>query len=149
MTVIAYDGLHVAADRQATTGHTTHATVTKIEKFHKPAENVEILGTTGDLTHGRMLATWYKCGADEKEFPAPVKGCEGYLYVFRLGKPTLFYGDYWAPAQMEERPAAYGSGAEAALGAMLAGADAEKAVRITSLINADCGNGVTVLDFNA
>lgn len=138
MTVIAWDGKTLAADRLALTGY-TRGTTTKIRRAGR-----ELLAVTGDLSVGMEMLRWYEDGAVPGEFPAsnrnPNEG--GSLIVIRADGEVLKYESGPIPFPLLGLPLAFGSGGESAMVAMACGLDAVKAVEVVSRFNYTCGNGV-------
>lgn len=142
MTVIAWDGKTLAADKLACNGNTRN-TVTKIHRHGN-----QLLGVTGDLSVGMEMLDWYREGADPARFPEsnrdPTKGCslirvcaDGSVWKYESG-PHAF--------RLEGEFMAFGCGDEAALVAMACGKSAAEAVLLVSRFNAGCGNGLDTLE---
>src|SRR4051812_31749209 len=64
MSIIAWDGETLAADRQATMAEMRRP-VRKIWRL----KNGELVGITGNEGGGRELAKWYEDGADPAKYP--------------------------------------------------------------------------------
>lgn len=141
MTVIAWDGKTLAADRQVTSGYTKNKRTTKIRKF----ENV-ICGVTGESKYADALFKWVEGGRIKERFPSFSDDNQVMLVVIDDKELT----EYWASTFETKYPrneiAAWGTGKELALGAMAAGADAKKAVEIASEYNLYCGGGIDVVE---
>lgn len=146
MTVIAWDGRTLAADRQACYGQQILPT-TKIFCCEHRGEKV-LLGVTGDLSVGLEMVAWYKAGVIAKDYPDsnrdPDKGAS--LHV------VLSDGSFWRfesspePWKVEGAFCAFGSGAEGALVALACGKSAKEAVELVSRFNSTCGCGVDTLE---
>lgn len=145
MTVIAWDGETLAADKRAGTG--APRTVTKIRR----ASNGNLLGASG-TAHGDMeLMAWYEAGADPAAFPPSQRIAEtnSQLLVIERGtKRVLHYLGTPYPAVFEDSFFAMGSGRDFALAAMMLSRDAAAAVWLACELCAECGNGVDTLDFS-
>ena len=140
MTVLAWDGKTLAADRLACAGH-MKATVTKILRFEK-----ELLGICGNLATGKELKMWYLSGAETDNFPAAALEDGGTeLVVIKENGRVWVYAASAVPFEIEDEVCAFGAGGEAAWAAMLCGATAEQAVTVTSQVNITCGNGMDIL----
>lgn len=149
MSVIAFDGKRLSADRQAT----YNGTKLTIDKIFQPEPHI-ILGFVGEHAQGTKMIEWFMSGADPTTFPEP-KSDEGAASLIVLtkhkegethpaGDPVcLFYASSSVALQVIEPVMAWGSGGQFAHGAMLAGATASKAVEIASTVAEGCGNGVT------
>jgi ATP-dependent protease HslVU (ClpYQ) peptidase subunit len=139
MTVIAYDGKTLAADKLATNGGTC-LTTAKIRRV--PAG---LIGCSGDVHACRALAAWAEQGFVVKDFPADAKeGCK-MLLIKPDGTKWLYCGGAY-PAQLENPFLAIGSGADYAMAAMHLGHDARTAVQVACDLDAYCGAGITTLE---
>lgn len=138
MTVIAWDGKTLAADKRCTFGWQI-AAVSKLERH-----DGHLLCASGCTSMGQEVIAWFKAGAVAADWPAqnrdPDKGAS--LVVVRPDGTLWRYENGPHPYRVESVPVAFASGGEAAMGAMLAGADAVRAVEIASMVHAGCGNGV-------
>lgn len=141
MTVIAYDGLALAADKQATSGD-TRSTVTKIFRH-----DGHLLGVTGNLSIGMEMVEWFRAGAVAKDYPASNrdehKGSS--LVVVRPDGAVLKYESSPVPFEVEGGFCAFGCGDQSALVAMSLGCTAREAVEVVSRFSTGCGGGVDVL----
>jgi hypothetical protein len=143
MTVIAFDGKTVAADRQATVGNRIDH-VTKIRRFGS-----KVLGYNGDADAGVAMVAWYMAGANPEHFPnkgGKANDNTAWLTVFEHGRHVQEYQLQPVPIIIESLPYATGSGCMVARGAMAAGVDARRAVEIASEVCTDCGGGVDALE---
>lgn len=139
MTVIAWDGKTLAADKRATDGGGIHRTVTKIQRH-----GYELLGFTGDWDDCVELAEWYKRGANAADFPQRAREGRASLMVFAAGQ-VLRYGVGPFPMRIEVKQCAFGSGRDYAEAAMHLGHDAKAAVAVACHFQTDCGNGIDTL----
>jgi 20S proteasome alpha/beta subunit len=142
MTVIAWDGKSLAADRQADDGG-IKANVTKIVRLPSGI----ILATSGTYWHMQYFIQWVSSGCIEEKWPDFQKDEKGFseLIVAEKGRVKLF--DQGAlPYFLEDPFFAWGSGAKFAMGAMAMGATAKEAVEITNRFSTSCGIGVDVFD---
>lgn len=135
MTVIAFDGKILAADRQATLGD-RRVTVSKIFKIRKA-----IVACSGALPYCLSLVDWYRGGADQKEFPE-YKGEDEWGCLVVYDKGIKYYESRPFPIILQDPFAAWGSGGSYAMGAMAMGADARRAVEVAIRFDTGCGNGV-------
>jgi hypothetical protein len=141
MTVIAWDGKTLAADKCATSGGGIARPVTKI---CRGAEG-ELVAMTGDWDVATEMRAWYLAGAVPEEFPAAARDGKATLIVFTRARINTFgIGPY--PMPIESEKCAFGSGRDYAEAAMFLGHDAEKGVRVASHFQTDCGNGIDTLD---
>ena len=143
MTVVAWDGKTLAADRLVCAGN-MRATTTKVVRHGE-----ELIGFCGSLPIAAELRNWYLAGADPDMFPSNADGDESseLIVVKRDGQLHVYAGSYM-PFEIEDDVCAFGAGGEAAMGALLFGATAEEAVAIASKVNITCGNGIDVLHLN-
>lgn len=145
MTVIAWDGRSVAADRLGVVsggGRSFHSH-SKLEK-----RDDKVYATTGMMAPMRdAWIAWHESGCD----PASVPPCGalaedlGNFIVFHEGKCFIFSAMVPYPCE-EAAPFAWGSGGDYALGAMLAGADAKVAAEIAIACDTRCGGPVDVIE---
>jgi hypothetical protein len=139
MSVVVWRGDMLAADQQVSNSGVKQRTC-KIEEF-----NGEALATTGDYSNGKILIEWYKSGALPHDFPK----FDSNTYADRLIvlTPTglrVYEGPHPITSYLDGY-AAFGSGMEAALGALYVGADAVQAVRAALHHSEGCGYGVNVI----
>lgn len=143
MTVIAWDGKTLAADKMSADEWTVR-TVTKIRRVRG---GMALCGSVGDADRGRALIHWFDKGG---EFPATLARADALvatlLVVHRDGTVEMYQREPH-PIVLDSRPVALGSGADAAMAAMLCGRDAATAVRIASTVCRGVGCGVDTLSF--
>lgn len=143
MTVIAWDGRSMAADKRAVCAG-VHCTTTKLR--HLPSG--EVLGWTGDQDAGEILAKWYADGADEAKFPDFQKDKDDWCrLIVADASGARFYERRPVSVRVEDRFYAWGSGRDFALAAMQCGKTAREAVEIAGLFDTGCGNGVDEVVF--
>lgn len=142
MTVIAWDGKTLAADRRACLGSLIRVT----RKIHP--HRGQLLAFSGDADLGEAKLRWYVNGADPTKYP---KG-EDSEHFSRLlvVQPTTLNLEVFErtayPLRFPPQMFAMGSGRDFALMAMHLGKTAAEAVELTSLFDSGCGNGVDVLE---
>jgi len=137
MTVIAWDGAILAADKQITYGDTIK-TCTKIFKVGDDA--VAFCGT--NATAMRLL-DWYRSGSDKKKWPESLQMGDYYCEMIVANKDGVkVYQQQPYPTFVEGHFTAWGAGREVAIGAMAMGADAVRAVEIASYHCEGCGRGI-------
>lgn len=138
MTVIAWDGKTICADKQATCGN-TKSTTTKLRRI----ATGEVLAWTGDQDSGEMLAKWYADGADPKWWPDFQKDKDDWCRLVVADANGVRYFERRPIATaVEDRFRAFGSGADLALAAMHCGRTAREAVEVACIYDAGCGQGV-------
>lgn len=142
MTVIAWDGNTLAADRKATSGDYQFA-VTKIKRLRSG----ELIATCDNTASGLVMIKWYENGADKDKFPESQKGDDWSLtLIVGTDRSLRIYEKFPEPIIIEEPFTAIGSGREYALAAMAMGADAKTAVEIACRFSPGCGLGVDILN---
>lgn len=142
MTVIAWDGETLAADRLATGGGGIGRAVTKIQKHGDV-----LLGVTGNWDIAAEMREWFKAGALPAEFPAKARDGDATLIVIRRGSiETYCAGPYPMPIEVEK--AAWGTGRDYAEAAMYLGGNAKMGVEVASHFQTDCGNGIDTLSLD-
>lgn len=141
MTVIAWDGRTLAADKQGTQ-HNLKMTVTKIHKI-----NGCLLFSSGELSRVTALYHWFEQGALESNYPDFQNVRETYepLTVIKPDGRIWRYEMSAHPFEIEEVQYACGSGRDFALAAMKVGKNAVQAVEIACEFDPNCGMGMDVL----
>jgi hypothetical protein len=143
MTVLAWDGKTLAADKLMCSGETAMLT-TKIERWEK-----WLLGTAGNASVGREMLDWFKDGAEPKAFPTSNRKLdEGstLLVVDVETRQASFYISTPHPIQLASQHCALGTGDAAALVAMACGKTAREAVLLASQFVVSCGGGIDAID---
>lgn len=136
MTVIAWDGKVLAADKRADVNG-TGITTTKIKKL----PSGEVVAFTGSASTGRVLMDWYESGADKSAWPESQSGDDWARLVVAAEGGISFYESHPVAVSVQDKFTAFGSGRDVALGALAMGATAVQAVEIASRFQSDCGNG--------
>jgi len=140
MTTIACDGKFLVSDSRTVFG-TMPARRPAQKLLVRDGAVYAVSGLDGIIG---TLADWYVSGADPRNVPqAPTQGWEMYV-VTRKGTVRL---SHTAPyAARVDRVWSTGSGQDYALGAMHAGADARRAVKISSKLDVYTGGPIQVID---
>ena len=145
MTVIAWDGKTLAADRLMLSGDTRQYT-TKIQRH-----GGHLLGTPGTLTVGQEMAHWWKDGAEPSKYPAsnrnPNEGAS--LIVVHPGGRVFKYESSPFAFEVDATQCAFGSGDAVALAVMALGYTAFQAVQSANLFVSTCGGAVDSLELAA
>lgn len=143
MTVLVWDGNTFAADKQATVS----GTVIKVTKIKKIGDS--LIGATGDFDVAQSLFRWFENGRKPEEWPEVQKDKDRWTTMIEItkDKKILRYEREPYPFEVEEEFYAFGSGMDAALGALEMGADSIKAVEITCKFMSCCGLGIDILRF--
>ena len=142
MTVVAWDGDLLAADKMTSFGG-LHATTTKVHRLKSGA----ITAGCGTAALIAEMRRWIDDGADPVAFPAGQRNAQecASMLVAEPGGRLLQYESTPYPIVIENRHWAIGSGRDFAMMAMHLGHSALDAVLLTSLLCADCGNGVDAM----
>lgn len=142
MTIIAWDGTTLAADKRACTGG-SHFTVTKIWRDGPD----RLVGGTGAWARSGAFRQWLAGGAKPADYPENPKDDDLYLMiVHRDGRIQKYENTPW-PVTIEEPYYAIGSGRDYARAAMHLGQSARGAVEVACLFDEACGNGIDTLTF--
>lgn len=145
MTIIAWDGTTLSADKEAGTQYIKSTRTTKIHRL----SNGWLVGIAGDSAVARELLEWIKAGAVPKNFPEecrPGKSHSAKALVITLDREILVYecGPY--PIQFEGKFHAIGAGSDAALAVLYLGHNSILAVQVASQICNGCGGGIDTLE---
>lgn len=138
MTIIAWDGETLAADKQSTFAN-MRVTATKINRM----PNGSLFAASGETSMCKALRYWYENGADLDKWPDKDKACS--VLVIEKGPRILYYDAGPHPVEIEERFCAMGSGRDYAIAAMYLGHSAREAVALASHFDASCGRGIDEL----
>jgi 20S proteasome alpha/beta subunit len=139
MTVIAWDGETLAADRRSTRSGSI-AVVRKIFAIG----NLRC-GFAGASDFASALRVWVERGRKEEDFPRSQEKDDYAIALVIEGSRILCYDRTPHPVEIFSKFYAVGSGKDAAMGAMLSGMNASQAVEIASQVDECCGNGVDSL----
>lgn len=144
VSVIAWDGTTLAADRQAT----QHGLKRQCEKIWRCKRTGELFGAVGQPDTTAAVVAWYEAGADPEKFPACSRNEASSSFLYVVGRDGIcikYETEPFAIPILEPFWAA-GSGRDYALGAMARGASARDAVGIACQFDASCGMGITTLE---
>lgn len=162
MTVIAWDGKTLAADKKATMGNRP----TKVTKIVNVGD--EVVAIAGNAAMGMLLISWYeqdrspegwqlildKSGAlkrsgkpeDDEDDDAEVNGrVPGCILVVASKKGVRIYNSKFPKpiaVPYTQKVGAWGSGEGYAFAALRLGKDAREAVKVASKFCVGCGMGV-------
>lgn len=140
MTVIAWDGKTLAADKRAQKFGLAY-TVTKIFCVGN-----RLVGIAGDAGRGMELVNWLREGGNVAKYPE-LKDPENsaHLLVVNSDRRVELYESSPHPYTIEDEKWAEGIGRDFALSAMHLGLDAKAAVSYTCQFVPSCGNGIDTL----
>jgi hypothetical protein len=142
MTVIAWDGKTLAADRRSNSSWGVHDTVTKISRH-----NGQLLAVAGKGDVALEMKAWWMAGAGLAQFPASARTDDGgNLIVITDDRRVLQFGVGPIPIEMQGRFYVVGCGGDIALAAMHCGRTAAEAVALACELNGNCGNGIDTLE---
>lgn len=143
MTVIAWDGRTLAADKRAVFGSSTYV-VTKIIRVDAD----RLVGVAGSMARGALIIDWLRRNGPPAEYPKQedAEDWVSCIVVHRDGRIHR-YETRGIPIPMESSRHAIGSGRDYATAAMHCGRAAQEAVAIACEYCADCGNGIDTLAF--
>lgn len=142
MTVIAWDGTALAADRMMNFGG-YWAPTTKVHRLRSGG----LMAGCGSSALVAEMRAWLDAGADPATFPAAQRvekdSCS--VLVVRPGGMLFQYENTPYPLALNTRRWAIGSGRDFAAMAMHLGKTAAEAVRLTAELCNDCVGGVDTL----
>lgn len=138
MTVIAWDGRVLAADKCALYGD--HRKVGT--KIFRPVTDT-VLGACGSIGAGLSLVEWYNNGCKRDEWPECQKDKDDWALLIVASKEGVYWYERLPYKIRLEQPfMAWGRGGEFAMGALAMGATAVQAVEVASKYCDGCGMGV-------
>jgi len=142
MTVVAWDGKTLAADKMGDSGGLKRTT-TKIRRF-----NGGLFGSSGSASRGDQMLAWIEAGADPDKVPAFQLSSDDYqaVMVVRDDGTVWLYGCSAYPWRMEDAFHAIGSGRDFAIAAMHLGQTAAQAVAVACQFDISCGMGIDTLE---
>jgi hypothetical protein len=143
MSVIAWDGKTLAADKRAGNG-TLYRTVTKIFRVGNC-----LIGYAGDPAFGEAMRAWIQAGEKIEDFPASQRDKDDWAGTLVIRQSGLIqkYERAPYPITFEDRHHAIGCGRDFALAAMHLGKTAREAVEVAIALDSGCGNGIDTLTF--
>lgn len=141
MTIIAWDGKTLAADKRMSSGGMPRTT-TKIFRVR-----TSLCGAAGNADQCAEMIAWFKSGAEESKFPSSQRDKDDWATLVVIDKDGIrFYERTPYPCVVEDKFYATGSGRDFATAAMHCGKSAREAVEIASLFDIGCGNGIDELN---
>jgi len=140
MTVLAWDGRTLAADKQATNCGLKRA-VTKVFRVGDLA-----VGFSGSYDQAMEMLDWVRSGRKVEAFPATQRGDNWCSTLVIDGGRILLYERTPYPLLIEDPVFASGSGRDFAIAAMYCGLDARRAVAVACQFETDCGMGIDAID---
>lgn len=146
MTIIVWDGVTLAADKQATQSDLAR----KVKKIRRIRGN--LVGASGQWDLAQEMFDWFAQGAKREAWPATQRTDDKWvgLLVITPNRKILKYESSPIPIDFTaNKRYAFGSGRDFAYGAMEMGADARAAVLAASKFDINCGMGVDTLTLEA
>ena len=141
MTVIAWDGKTLAADKQSTICDNA-ARVTKIHRV--PGG---LVAFSGCGSHAMELLAWFQAGADVVTYPkSRGESGAGALFITNAREIRLYCDNSPYYETFEQETYARGSGRDYALAAMHMGKTAREAVEVACALDINCGMGIDTLE---
>jgi len=144
MTVIAWDGEMLAADKRMQQYGGIARTVTKIMR----APDGCLLAVTGSVDVGLEMRHWLLAGAMPADFPPKAREDVATLIVINRKGEVWTYAAGPFPMRMESHQIAFGSGRDYAEASMHLGCSAAEAVKVACMFQTDCGGGIDALVLN-
>lgn len=142
MTVIAWDGKTLAADKRASYS----GMICTVKKIHR-VDGV-LVGGAGDLAFVLAMIEWIRQGRNPETFPADQRSKDDWqpvLVIERDGTPSLYERTPY-PVRYEQTFVVTGSGREYARAALHLGKSAAEAVQVAIDLDHNCGNGIDTLE---
>lgn len=144
MTVLAWDGATLSADKMTTVSGTIFK-CTKIERNEDC-----LLGFAGDSDLGFALLHWWKFDryrTDHKDSFPQGKDKDNWarLLVVRADRKLELYERFAIPIIFEPQQFAIGSGMDYAMAIMSQGSSSREAVRVCNELDPHCGLGIDTL----
>ena len=147
MSIVAWDGKTVAADKRACIADAAMATT----KIWRMSDGV-VVATTGDFSFGLSMVQWFmvQCfndGSEKNDWPS-FQSTDDWarIIIFEPDQQPYCYERQPVRQVIEDPFMAWGCGREFALGAMAMGATAREAVEVACRFNVYCGNGIDAFD---
>lgn len=140
MTVIAWDGKTLAADKRGTVAGMAY-TVTKIHRLPDG-----LVAFSGGGAHASELLNWFFGARDPATYPrCDDDGGAGALHINMDGSLFMYSAANPFPERIESPFFARGSGRDYAMAALHLGHDARRAVEVACALDICCGNGIDEL----
>jgi len=140
MTVIAWDGKTLAADKRGTCAYMRYS----VTKIHRVPDG--LVAFSGGGAHAGELLNWFHGSRNPDAYPR----CDndsgaGTIHIDQHGKVRMYSSANPFPELIESPFFARGSGRDYAMAAMHLGCDARRAVEVACEFDIGCGNGIDTL----
>lgn len=140
MTVIAWDGKTLAADKRVTYQGLSR-TVTKIFRIRDL-----LVACSGNGAQAMEVMEWIKGGFVKSDFPVSQRDEDQWSPIMVISKGEVdIYERTPYPVRLENQKTAIGAGRDFAIAAMHCGKTAQESVEIACLFENSCGNGIDTL----
>jgi hypothetical protein len=141
MTTIAATATHMASDSWQLGEYIDGVECQKLWRI-----NDDLFGCSGDYASCLKFVEWVLNGQHIEERPENMSDTFAALHLKRIGDKTIcyHYGTECIPIECGV-PAAIGSGARIAIGALMAGATAHQAIEITKKLDTSTGGRTVTL----
>jgi len=143
MTVIAWDGKTLAADKMACSAGYGY-TVTKVHRLESGA----LCALAGDGDGAMSLLHWLNGQREPASYPQGQKDNDTCAIVVERNGAVWSFGKTPHPQRIECVRYAMGHGRDFALAAMHLGKSAREAVEVACALDVFCGNGIDALEFD-
>lgn len=140
MTVIAFDGKTLAADKMSCS-HGYGYTVTKIHRLRDGG----IAAFSGDGDSAMALLAWLDAARNPATYPEQQRDNDTSAFVVQPDGSRWSYGKTPYPQRIECQLYAMGHGRDFALAAMHCGKTAREAVELACALDVFCGNGIDTM----
>ncbi|NBV16779.1 hypothetical protein [Janthinobacterium sp.] len=141
MTIIAWDGQTLAADKQGTNYGCAYA----VTKIHRVPGG--LVAFSGSGSHAAELLKWFEAGRPADAYPVGTEeNGAGSMFIASDRKIFIFAHNGPHPELIEERFFARGAVRDYALAAMHLGKSAREAVEVACFFDTSCGKGIDVLE---
>lgn len=150
MTVIAWDGQSLAADRAVDIGGISFE-ATKVRRV-RGETGVTLMAFAGSGARFNQCVEWFNAGANPETYPKRETEDHSVLVCIDLldaGAPRIRrYEATGYPLQVEDKFYADGAGRDVALAALHCGKSAREAVVLAIKLLGCCGKGIDVVSFD-
>jgi len=141
MTVIAWDGKVLAADKQGTNFGCAYA----VTKIHRVPGG--LVAFSGSGSHAAALLKWFEAGRQVGAYPLGTEeNGAGSMFITSDRKIFIYAYNGPHPEVIEEKFFARGAGRDYALAAMHLGKSAREAVEVACFFDTSCGKGIDALE---
>ena len=150
MTVIAWDGKQLAADRRISFGNLSGGRVKIFRLLDHNLKHI-LVGACGSSSDSQDFLHWISAGQKIEDWPTHLKEKDNTFSAMVIDKDKQIYL-YEAsphPTVIEQPFWAIGSGRDFAITAMHCGKSAYEAVEIAVIYDVYCGNGIDCLEFKS